>query len=49
MASPEPFSPPPSRSRRHRVASRIGSAQVVAFATVILTALALVVYFAIRS
>jgi len=44
----EPFSPPPTRSRRGRVASRIGSAEVAAVATVVLTAVALVVYFAVR-
>ena len=41
-----PFSPPPTPRRRHRVASRMGTAEAATIATIVLTAIALIVYFA---
>jgi hypothetical protein len=43
----EPFSPPSTR-RRRRVASRLVSVQAATYAIVVATAVALIVYFAIR-
>lgn len=43
----EPFSPPPSRTRR-RVATRMLSVQAAVYAIVVATAVALIVYFAAR-
>jgi hypothetical protein len=44
----EPFSPPPSPSRRRGGGTRIVAMQFAAFGVVIATAIALVVYFALR-
>ena len=44
----DPFAPPPSPSRQ-RTGTRIVSVQVVTFGTVIATAIALIVYFALRA
>ena len=47
MSGPEPFSPPPAAPRR-RAASRIVSVEIATYAIVVATAIALVLYFALR-
>jgi hypothetical protein len=49
MEPVEPFSPPPTPSRRRGGGTRILSVQIAVFGVVIATAIALIVYFALRS
>jgi hypothetical protein len=44
-----PFTPPPTRTRRRGTGVRIVSVQIAAFGVVVATAIALIVYFALRS
>jgi hypothetical protein len=48
MEPPEPFSPPPTPSRRRVGGTRILPVQIAVFGVVVVTAIALIVYFALR-
>jgi hypothetical protein len=48
MEPAEPFSPPSAPTRRRAGGTRIVSVQIAVYAIVVATAIALIVYFAVR-
>jgi hypothetical protein len=48
MEPGRPFSPPPSPTRKRAGGTRILSVQIAVFATIVATAVALIVYFTLR-